>query len=166
MKKLLIPILVLFCQFSFAQNQDSVRQAINQEVWYPFIKTYNGLDAAGFMALHTDDVIRINRDGKSIKIGPEYADSQQQSAARSKKRGSKRSISFSFTERFAREDIAFEAGYYKVEWAQGDKSGTSYGEFQVILKKENGRWKLFVDSDTSYEGQLTEEDFQKGELLK
>lgn len=166
MKQALL-FLIVFTNLSFAQNQDSIQQVINQQVWYPFIETYGNLDAAGFMDIHTDDIIRINRDGKSIRIGEAYAQSQQRSAFRSKRNGAKRSIAFSFTERFASEDHAFEQGYYKVNWENPKHGkGISYGEFQVILKKVEGQWKILVDSDTSHDGQLTEEDFKKGKLLE
>ena len=166
MKNLILIFTLLLSNLLIAQEQDSIQKIINEQVWYPFVETYNNLDAEGFMDIHTDDIIRIGREGKSIRIGQEYAESQIKSAARSKERKSKRSISFSFTERFAKDDMAFESGYYKVEWESGEKSGISYGEFQVILKQEDGVWKIFVDSDTSYGGKLTEEDFQKGTLLK
>ena len=114
MKSFILIITLLLSNLLIAQEQDSIQNLINDQIWYPFIQTYNNLDAEGFMALHTDDIIRISREGKSIRIGQEYADSQIKSAARSKERKSKRSISFSFTERFAKNNMAFESGYYKV----------------------------------------------------
>ena len=85
----------IFCQ------ADSVQQVINADVWKPFMETYSALDTEGFMAIHTKDIIRINRNAKNIRIGEEYAKSQSESNKRSKERKSSRTIEFSFTERFA-----------------------------------------------------------------
>jgi len=50
-----------------AQN-DTIQQAINQDVWHPFIKSYRAFDTDGFMAIHTKDIIRINRDGNEYLL--------------------------------------------------------------------------------------------------
>ncbi len=165
-----VPFFV-FCLFyftlsAFAQTDD-VQKAINKDVWKPFMISYAAFDTDAFMAVHTEDVIRINRDGKNIRIGEEYRKGQAQGNERNKKVGAQRSIEFSFLERFAREDIAFESGYYKVKSKRPEQEErTFYGHFHVVLKKVDGVWKLWMDSDTSHDGTLGEEDFKKGEIFK
>lgn len=162
-KRFLFVALVLFTACN-GRAQD-VKQEINDQVWSPFIQTYGGLDAEGFMAIHTDDVIRVNRDGKSMRIGAEYSKAMHESFERSKYRGSRRAISFSFLERIHTDDYGFEVGYYKVVSASGGQERVSYGKFHVVLKKVDGRWKILVDSDTSLDDSITEEDFMQGEVL-
>lgn len=162
----LLSVLFTFLWSSTFAQTDSVQQVINKEVWLPFIETYTNLDAEGFMAIHTEDVIRIIRDDKNIRVGEEYAISQRESSKRSKANKATRNIQFSFIDRFAKGDIAVESGYYKVKWKSGDQEGISYGAFEVILKKVDGHWKIFIDSDTSQNNTLTEADFQKGAVLK
>ena len=158
--------LLILLTSSYAQD-DAVQKAINEDVWKPFMESYAALDTDAFMAVHTDDVIRISRDGKNIRQGAEYAESMKKNNDRSKKGNSKRTISFSFLERFATGDLAFEVGYYKVGILQeGEPTRYFYGKFQVVLKKVEGKWKLFVDSDTSNKGKLTEEDFLKGNPME
>ena len=157
----------LLTPFIIFSQSDSVQLQINRDVWYPFIETYSSFDDKGFMAIHTEDVIRIIRDAKRIQVGAEYAESMARSAKNNIKRNRKRFIEFSFLERFATGDTAFEVGYYKVISEEPRiETKNYYGIFQVILKQTNGKWKIMVDSDTSMDNSLTEEDFLKGELLK
>ncbi len=162
----LVIIIFLFSNFTFAQNE-AILKAIDRDVWYPFMESYAAQDAYAFMAIHTEDVIRISRDGKRIQVGEEYAESMQRNTKNNKEKQRQRTIEFSFLERIAREDIAFEVGYYKViSHEPGKKPKTYIGKFQVILKKTDGKWKIFVDSDTSNKDSFTEADFQTGDILK
>lgn len=151
----------LFCQDANLQKE------INEQVWRPFIKTYNAYDTEGFMAIHTKDVIRISRDGKNIWIGEEYHESMRQNQEQSLKSNLKRDISFTFLERIARPEVAFEVGFYKVSiQREGEEARSFYGKFHVILKKVDGQWKLDIDSDTSNKGQIAESDFQSGKKME
>lgn len=143
------------------------QKEINDQVWRPFIKTYNSFDTEGFMAIHTKDIIRINRDGGSIRIGEEYKTGMQQGNERSLKNNYQRSIEFRFLERLARSEVAFEVGYYKVTSKRGDADErVFYGKFHVVLKKEDGLWKLDMDSDTSNKGLFNETHFQSGKKME
>ena len=151
---------------SYSQT-DSIQLQINQDVWYPFIESYGSFNDKEFMAVHTDDVIRISRDGQRIQTGEDYAISMEKNAALNKEHNRKRTIEFSFLERFSTGDIAFEVGYYKVVSIEPQKEPVNYyGLFQVVIKNINGKWKLFVDSDTSVNNSLTEEDFLRGIILR
>ena len=142
-------------------------QEINDQVWFPFMQTYDGFDAEGFMAIHTEDVVRVSRDGRNIRIGDEYGESVRKGNARSLERKRQRSISFSFLERIISDDTAFEVGYYKVESSEpGKEPRTSIGKFHVVLKKENGNWRIAMDSDTSADGSFTSDDFDAGKILQ
>jgi ketosteroid isomerase-like protein len=171
-----VRILIVFILFSisssliFSQKNSSqnniTEQKVNQDIWFPFSSTFKAFDAIGFMAIHTDDVIRISRDGKSIRTREEYTQSQIESAERNVTKKRTRSISFSFTERFYKGDLGYESGYYKVVYNQNkEDSFVSYGYFNVVLKRQKGKWKIFLDSDSSLENSLKEEDFIKGQIL-
>jgi hypothetical protein len=59
MKKLLF-IPLLFCVvIAFSQN---VQHEINEQVWKPFIRSFNDRDAKSFLAVHSKDVMRAPRD--------------------------------------------------------------------------------------------------------
>ena len=52
-------------QFAYAQS-DSLQRQINEQVWKPFISTFNSGDDEGFKAVHSKDVIRVSQDSKQI----------------------------------------------------------------------------------------------------
>lgn len=160
----LLLLIALNCSILLAQ--ENILKQINEEVWLPFMKTYSSLDGEGFMDIHTDDVVRVIMDGDRMLLGKEYRESQIKSNARSRERGVKRTIEFSFLERIAREEVAFEVGYYKgTYYEEGKASRNFYGKFHVLLKKVNGRWKVAIDADTSFDNSLTEADFLKGKPM-
>lgn len=163
---LALPVFLLISNVVIAQV-GPVQKEINQQVWKPFQQSYIQLDPNAFMNLHTDDVIRIIRDNDKILKGQAYAQQVQENSNAARQRGARRSIDFRFTERFAQGDHAYETGFYKVVSSYGEgEQYTFYGQFDVILRRENGRWKIMVDADTSKNGTLTEADFLKGEPME
>ncbi len=170
MKYLCICFFVTFCCCFGPPSvtaQDQLQAEIDEQVWLPFVKAYNNFNTEAFMSIHTDDLLRVIRDNNTILKAEEYSANVQKNNERSKKMNRQVDISFSFLERMAIEDTAFEVGYYKV--VTKDKEGAErnyYGKFHVILKKVDGRWKIAVDSDTSMNNSITEEDFLKGKILE
>ncbi|MDF1864226.1 MAG: DUF4440 domain-containing protein [Saprospiraceae bacterium] len=158
---------LLLTPFFVYSQVDSIQLQINQDVWYPFMESYASFNDKEFMSIHTDDIIRISRDGQRIQVGEEYAKSMAENAKWNKERKRTRTIEFSFLERFSSGGMAFEVGYYKVISMEPEKEPKNYyGIFQVVLKNIDGKWKLLVDSDTSINNSLTEEDFLKGTILR
>ena len=78
MKQTLFAIALLSIVSCKAQDTE---QQINKDVWMPFIETYESFDADGFMAIHTEDVVRVNRDGGIISVGETYARSRHETSA-------------------------------------------------------------------------------------
>ncbi len=79
---------------------------------------------------------------------------------RVKLQASKRQLGLRFTERIANDNQAMEVGIYKVIIT--DKTGnirTFYGRFHVALRKENGVWKILVDTDSSEGNSIDEQDY-------
>ena len=146
----------------YSQSAD---EQINDDIWYPFVYAYSNFDADSFMSVHTKDVVRVARDGRSIQVGDEYAKSVQSRCKWGIENEAKRSIEFTFAERIHGADSGFEVGYYRVHFSQGDSEQVFYGKFQVVLKKVDGKWKIAVDSDTSQGGAVGEEDFNSGTPL-
>ena len=63
----------------------------------------------------------------------------------------KRDIELRFQQRIASADKAFEVGYYKTSSTNAvtGERRTSYGKFHVLLRKENGAWKILLDADAN-----------------
>jgi ketosteroid isomerase-like protein len=157
MKNCLLFILTLCVLNAFAQNS---RQEINDQVWKPFIQTFNNYDTKGFMEVHSKEVARAPRDSKTIWNWQEYYQQQEQGDQRGKASSSKRSLELRFTERIVNKDLAMDVGVYKTTSIRSDGTSRSfYGRFHVVLRKENEIWKILVDTDSSEGNTIGEKDF-------
>ncbi|MEZ4899709.1 MAG: DUF4440 domain-containing protein [Saprospiraceae bacterium] len=131
-------------------GQDLVTDTINRQVWIPFIRTYNDHDVDGFMALHHTDMMRVLQDQGDLLRYVEYRTSVANARERDASRQVTRQLDLHFTERTHRGNRAFEVGYYQVTIT--NRSGVSqefYGLFHVVLVRENGTWRIWMDADTS-----------------
>jgi ketosteroid isomerase-like protein len=133
---------------------------INKHVWEPFIASFNSHQADAFMAVHSKDAVRSARDGKTVWNWDEYKKSQTEGDQEDIKAKRKRTLTLRFTERIASNDLAVEVGVYKTSYLLADgKTMDYYGRFHVVLRKENGIWKILVDTDSSENGTIGEKDF-------
>ena len=142
--------LVLVSNYSFSQA-DSLQRQINEQVWKPFIKSFNNGDTEGFMAVHSKDVTRVEQDRKNIYGFDRYYLLTKQGKERNTPPKWTSNLELRFTQRIAAGDRAFEVGYYKytsVTLANGQKN-SGYGKFHVLLRKEKGTWKILIDADAS-----------------
>jgi ketosteroid isomerase-like protein len=128
------------------------------------MKTYDRMDAIGFMNLHSRDLIRVPVDAKKIYTYEEYSRNNQQNNEYNFRHKRRQAIEFSFEERIHNDNTAFETGYYKVTTTDANgKTGVFYGKFTVVLRKLDDRWKIILDSDTGKN--ITEKMFLSGTKL-
>jgi ketosteroid isomerase-like protein len=162
----LFPIETMKLSFTFflfatqiAFGQEAQRE-INEQVWRPFIKNFNDRSTDGFMAVHSKDVVRSPRDAKLVWNWDEYYKNQKEGDERGKTSSSKRQLELRFTERINNSSSAVDVGVYKTSVTRPDGTlRSSYGRFHVVLRKENGIWKILVDTDSSEGGTITEKEF-------
>lgn len=139
---------------------DSLQMQINEQVWKPFIKSFNSGDEEGFKAVHSRDMIRVIQDDQQI-FGYERYFEKSPDSLKLKWGKWKKNIELRFLQRIAGNDKAFEVGFYKTKSINlpTGESRTGYGKFHVLLRKEDGRWKILIDADAN-EG-TNESAFQK-----
>ena len=164
MRNITLVLLLGLSQFAWAQQSE--QEAIDKNVWFNFMQAYQDLDAGLFNRIHTDDVIRVSVDGNAIHIGQEYKDRNLENFNRWNGQGLKQKIEFSFINRIVKGEWAYELGIYKLTRYSGSQSKSYYGKFNVALKKVDGIWKIYLDSDTNEQRSIGEADFQAGEVLK
>ncbi len=165
MKYLIITAALLLYNLTFSQTESSEKE-INEDVWFNFMQAYQDLDASLFNQIHTEDVLRIPVDADMVLVGQEYKDQNLENFNRWNAQKLKQRIEFSFLKRIQKDSWAYEIGIYKLTRFSDSGSQSFYGKFHVTLKRVSGVWKIYIDSDSSEEGTLTEEDFLKGSLLK
>ena len=157
MKTLIISLCFAITLTAQAQTPQA---EINKHVWEPFIASFNSHQADAFMAVHSKDAVRSARDGKTVWNWDEYKKSQTEGDQEDIKAKRKRTLTLRFTERIASNDLAVEVGVYKTSYLLADgKTMDYYGRFHVVLRKENGIWKILVDTDSSENGTIGEKDF-------
>ena len=151
MNKIVSSFVAILLAHGHAYSQaDSLQQHINQQVWKPFIQSFNNLDTKGFMAVHSREMTRVIQDGNTIYGYDRYYKETEAGNESTRKSNRKRTLELRFTQRIAANDRAFEVGYYKFTSIQPDgTTRNGYGKFHVLLRKENGTWKIFMDADAS-----------------
>lgn len=134
---------------------DSLQQQINRQVWKPFIQSFNHRDDEGFAAVHSKDVVRVIQDANQIQGFDQYFKKVPDSIQAMWKKWN-RKIELRFIQRIASNGKAFEVGYYKTTNTntQTGEIRSGYGKFHVLLRKENGVWKILMDADA---GEKTDE---------
>jgi len=153
MKKLFVLLFILMAGLSYGQN---LQKEINEQVWIPFIASFNARDTKAFMAVHSKDVIRAPRDSKELLNFAEYTKQTE----RGEQQKTKHTLELRFIDRIANKDQAFEVGIYKyTAWDEKGEPSSGYGKFHVALRKENGVWKILVDSDSSEGHTIGEKEF-------
>jgi len=161
---ILSSILILFSTESFSQDY---KKEINDQVWKPFIQTFNNFDAVGFLAVHSKDVVRASRDSKEIYNWDEYLKQQKAGDQRSIEHESKRTLELRFTERIANANQAIEVGIYKTTSINSKgESRSFYGRFHVVLRRENNVWKILIDTDSSEGNTIAEKDFLSAQSME
>ena len=135
--------------FGFCSSQTgSFQKEIDEQVWKPFIKTFNNDDHEDFKKVHSRELIRVMSDDNQV-LG--YQDYLRPVDDSTKAKWGKWShhIELRFLQRIASDGKAFETGYYKTTAVNADKGEqrVSYGKFHVLLRKEQGEWKILMDQD-------------------
>ena len=147
-----------------AMAQAEIAEKINQELWKPFKKSWEARDAEAFIQLHTEDVLRITKTG--IRKGEAYRKSIRESYART--RDQQRTIDFWLEHRVYTGDNGYEVGYFRITGqAANGEPNYYYGRFSILLRKEDGQWKIAQDWDVDQINgvPITKADFDKGTLL-
>ena len=143
--KLLVPLLFVSTSL-FGQT---AQKEINEQVWKPFIKAFTENNAELFMSVHSKDLVRSPRDSKKVLNWDQY---NQQTA----KQSGTHNIELRFTERINNDNQAIDVGVYKTSYPNHPPY---YGRFHVVLRKENGTWKILVDTDSNEGGTIGEKQF-------
>lgn len=134
---------------------------INRDIWTPFAEAYASNDAAKYLALHSKEFVRANGNSKSSHDLAGYGASVERSFAWTAEDGGRTSIEFRFFERFATATTASERGIFKYTYQPKTGSpNVGYGQFHVVLRKENGVWKILTDYDSNEGGKIGAAEYQ------
>ena len=157
---LLFFFLNTFSLFAQTETDKNISNQIDEQVWNVFQEAWSSYDAEKYIGIHTSDVLRVGPWG--INYGSTFK--EKITASFSRENPPKRNISFQFEHRIYQNDLAYEVGYYKsAALGKDGKERADYGRFHVVLKKQNGQWKIAQDWDTDDVNgrKVTVADFEK-----
>src|SRR5687768_14130977 len=122
MRSIFISVAVLFTLASFGQTSN---REINEQVWKPFIKSFDQNDINLFKSLHLPELIRVQTN--EMLNYETYMKGYTSMFANMKKNNAHYTIDLRFTRRVADSTRAFEEGFYKTSVIQNGKERASYG---------------------------------------
>lgn len=152
--------LLLLLIISTSVLAQDAQKEINEQVWRPFIKGFSEGDTDLFMNVHSKDLVRSGRESGKVLNWDQYYKQTAEGNKRRKDRNQKVWIDLRFTERINNENQAIDVGIYATSWSSPDaKTGVAYGRFHVVHRKENGVWKILVDTDSNEGKTIGEQQF-------
>ncbi len=151
--------LLLLPNLKVSSQENDVLKAINSTIWANFTKAFEELDYELFSSIHSENLVRVNGDFKSIKNKSEYVEGYKKWW---QNKSLKQTIHFRFLERIHTKEKASERGIYKLTRDPGTSKEKNYfGKFHVILKTEDGQWKIVVDYDSSENESIDETSYNE-----
>lgn len=147
--RIIVFVCILFTSIiASAQNNKNIMQnEIDKTVWSEFKAAFENIDANALNATYADEVIRVTPNG---------IDTQNQFKAKNierfqilKKKSASIKLDFWFESRHTNADTSYEVGFYKITTKMGDNTSINYGQFHIVLKKIEGKWKITQDWDTT-----------------
>lgn len=171
MKNIVSLFLVLPFFFLYAQERqvsEEIMESIKKQVWTPFMEAYAELDTKKLKSIHAADIFRVTIDQNDVRTGEAYLEEFGGFLEQVKNRKGKLGIAFAIltTAIDSSGDLAYQTGYYEFS-SQGENDPDlvvrGYGHFNVGLRKTNGVWKLFLDSDKRID--ITKAEFEEQEIV-
>lgn len=143
--------------------ENDVAREIDAQVWIPMLAASDRFDAEGFLAVQSPDLVRVSIDRNEVYGLDRYSRELVAGFARARERGIARRSDIRFLTRTHSNGLARDTGIFRSETVMpnGEKR-LGYTAFEMILRKEQERWKILVDQDTTRGGAISEADYQKG----
>ena len=139
-------ILIFTGSVAIGQSKTELLQQLNQDIWLPFIQgvnanqpeVYNSMLASDFYWVAGGTKTRIMNMAEYIEDARLVMNDRQQKYIST-------NLEVRFLERHVNETFAAEKSIIKyTSTPSGQPATTSYGIVQVFSKKEQGRWKKYI----------------------
>lgn len=130
-----------------AQNAVDIQKDIDQQVWKPFKKAFETLDAIALNNLYADRVLRVTPGG--IDTDEAFKKMNVVRFGKNKDEGTVIKLEFWFDERKTNTNTSYEVGFFKITSLTEAVKNITYGQFHIVLEKIDNQWKITQDWDTS-----------------
>jgi len=163
-----IALTVLFFSFSSMLGQqnksletsENIMESVFQDVWQPFMESYRDFDIEKFESVHAKDLTRVSISRNKIQSYADYFPEMKGFFQQIKKSGRQMDIKFAIVSSANEGDKTYQTGYYCFRSRGSDSEEfqpRGYGFFNVLLTKQDGKWKISLDADNR--STITEEEF-------
>jgi len=161
MRKFSLLILLFSITTIYAQDTQNIQNEIDLELWKPFVKAFETTNGIALNALYTDKVLRVTPNGIDTENNFKKANLKRFKDYRKNKTSVR--LDFWFDSRQTNSSTSYEVGFYRMRFVNSESTNTIYGQFHIVLKKIDGKWKIVQDWDTaSINGKtIGKSDFEK-----
>ena len=163
---------VLFLLSNLAIADTAVQAEIDRSVWTPFHAAFEQRDGQELNAIYAESVLRVTPDG--IDTQGQFKTFNLTRFDANIAKGEQIALDFWFDSRRTNSTTSYDVGFYRIrinppknstseQGAPETKPVTFYGQFHIVVKKIQGRWKIVQDWDTDTIGgrSITAEDFAR-----
>lgn len=148
MRRLLFFLALIISWGANAQSIEELQNEINLQVWKPFQHAFETLDAEALNATYAEQVLRVTPNG--IDTQNAFKPKNLERFEKNKADGISIDLDFWFDSRKTNSDTSYEVGFYRIGFTdKNDKTDFVYGQFHIVIKKIDGRWKITQDWDTT-----------------
>lgn len=154
-------------QMKALEPNATIVEAVKNDVWVPFMESYRDLDFSKFESIHSPEITRVSLDMNKINSGEAYLKEMGGFFQQIKQVNYQMQITFSIVSSATTENTVYQTGYYTIGLRKNDQTpfqNRGYSSFGVLLTKENGKWKISMDTDKKVS--LTQEEFDKGVVYR
>lgn len=160
-KKTILLIVFLVASVNVCQAQSLENLKNINKIWNKFYQAFETRDYKPMAEIHSKDLVRISGGSRIIDYDT-YINNYKMQFSAAKDNNVTSHISLRFFERINNDSTASERGIYKlIRNKNKPNEATYYGQFHVIMKKENGIWKITLDYDSNENNTIDETSYLK-----
>lgn len=165
-------ILILTPIKTFAQQgkplevSKEITEAVLKDVWTPFMESYREIDVEKFKSIHAKNVTRVSINMNKIENRLAYFKSLDRFFQNVKTMKRQMDIKFSILSSATSENKVYQTGYFCFSSRGSDTEvfqPRGYGFFNVIIIKENGVWKITMDTDKQLS--ISDDEFRESGVI-
>lgn len=152
---------------SAAETTASIQKTIDETVWEPFQRSFEAMDGEALNAVYAGQVLRVTPEG--LDTEETFKQKNRTRFDENHARGDRIDLDFWFDSRQTNADTSYDVGFYRFGITpSAGATSYFYGQFHIVLKKQNGQWKIVQDWDTAtIAGEpITAEHFARGSPIR
>jgi len=156
-------MILLAAQSGFAANETNApQQEIDRTVWRVFQNAFENRDGKALNSVYAENVLRVTPQGLDTQNA--FKQSNRTRFAENTANGDQITLDFWFDSRHTSTSTSYEVGFYRMGVvASSGPTKYFYGQFHIVLRNIEGRWKIVQDWDTASIGgrPITATDFDR-----